>query len=377
MQKLFFTPAVCLLFTLVATSLTGFAQSRVTVNSGYGSGNYKGSSHFVHVWAVANPAGMVFDKWMGDTQLLLDPRSWHSRLNLKQKNITLTATFKTAPAWNPTYEQINGRLFGYYFPANVRGLVFRFHGTGGGAATFFNKVEDRLSANDFAAAGYAVVALDSNDRINKQWSTVLPPNNVDINNVQAIINLFTIRGQITSSTRIFSVGMSNGGAFSPRIAYALQFKAAAVYCAAGSGFINITTVPTIWNVAQYDDNENVGSSGNAAAQANAATLAGRGIASQFNVNVPSPVYPERFARITGLTLSDSQTIFNSLKNNGFLDRNNFLAQNPSTSGWQNVVPATYASFSDEIDDELSVCYTTHKFFSDYDSRVIDFFNARL
>jgi hypothetical protein len=368
------------LFFLIVTfllTLTIQAQFSLMVNNGYGSGKYKSASRLIHIWAEANPPNMVFDKWTGDTDLLIDVNAWHTRVSPKKKNITLTATYKSAPAWSPTYEAVNGRQYGYYFPPNIRGLVFRFHGTGGFASTFFNKIEDRSQANDFVAAGFAVVALDSDDRVNKQWSTVLPPNNVDINNVQAIINSFISRSFITPTTPIFSVGMSNGGGFSPRVAFALQFKAAAIYCAPGSSFINITNIPTIWNMAQYDDNDNVGAAGNATALSNSQLLAQRGITAQFNVNIPSPVYPQRFARIPGLTLNDSQIIYNSLKNNGFLDREDYLLQNPGTSIWQNFVPVVYAPFADEISDELQVCYTTHKFFSDYDSRVISFFNARL
>ncbi len=376
MQSSFIKNSIVVVSLLVLLVFTATSQTHVTITNGYGSGSYKGNSRLVHIWAQANPVNMVFDKWTGDTQLLLDPNSWHSRLALKQKNISLTATYKSAPAWSPTFETINGRLFGYYFPPNSRGLVFRFHGTGGGAVTFFNKVEDRAGANDFVVAGYAIVALDSDDRVNKQWSTALPPNNIDITNVQAIINSFISRGLILNGTPIFSHGMSNGGAFSPRVAYALQFKAAAIYCAPGSTFVNITNVPTIWNMEQNDDNENVGAAGNATAMVNSITLMNRGIVSQFNVNIPSPVYKQRFGRISGLTLSDSQTIYNSLKNNGFLDAADYLSESPSTSGWQNVLPAAYASYADGIADELSVCYSGHKFFSDYDSRVIDFFNAR-
>ncbi len=357
-------------------ALTAFSQVTVTVNNGYGSGKYRGSRP-IHVWAEANPPNMVFDRWTGDTDLLIDVNAWHTRISPKRKNITLTATYKSAPAWNPVYQTINGRIYGYHFPANIRGLVFRFHGTGGFATTFFNRLEDRSHADDFVSAGFAVVALDSDDRVNKQWSTVLPPNNVDVNNVQAIINLFISQGLISTTTPIFSTGMSNGGAFSPRVAYVLQFKAAAVYCAQGSAFVNITNIPTIWNVQQFDDHENVGAAGNATALSNSQTLANRGIATQFNVNIPSPVYPQRFARIPGLTLSDSQTIYNSLKNNGFLDRDNYLLQPPNTSGWQNFIPAAYQSKLDEISIHLNVCFTAHQFFSDYNNRVIAFFNDRL
>lgn len=371
-MKLFFYLAT-IFFSL---ALTAFSQVTVTVNGGYGGGNYRGSRP-IHVWAEANPPNMVFDKWTGDTDLLFSANDWHTRVSPKKKNITLTAVYKPAPAWTPTFGTINNRQFGYYFPPNLRGLVFRFHGSGGSGTTFFTKIEDRIAANDFVAAGFAVVALDSDDRVNKQWSTALPPNNPDIINVQALIDSFIALGFITPNTPIFSSGMSNGGAFSPRVAYILQFKAAAIYCAAGSSFVNITNVPTIWGMAQNDGNDGVGAAGNATALANSQTLRNRGIASQFNMNIASPVYLQRFARIPGLTLSDSQIIYNSLKNNGFLDRDNYQTQNPSTSGWQNFVPVVYAPFGDEIFDQLQAAYAEHKFYSDFNSRVVAFFNAQI
>lgn len=92
---------------------------------------------------------------------------------------------------------------------------------------------------------------------------------------------------------------------------------------------------------------------------------------------PSPVYPERFWRINGLTAQDSRAIYDALKQNAFLDERDYLIENPKTSNWQNVLPAQYNSYSSEIANQLVICYTEHNFYSDYDRRVLDFFNARL
>ncbi|MCY7376236.1 MAG: hypothetical protein LH472_09735, partial [Pyrinomonadaceae bacterium] len=177
-------------------------------------------------------------------------------------------------------------------------------------------------------------------------------------------------------TPVFSTGMSNGGAFSPRVAYALQFKAAAVYCAQGGAYINLTNVPTIWNVAQNDGNENVGANGNNASLTFFRILAARGITARHNVHLASPLYPQRFARIPGLTLTDSQIIFDSLKNNDFLDRENYLRQNPAISNWQSVIPAIYAPYYQIIRSQLDVSFAEHEYFSDNDGQVIAFFNAQ-
>ena len=144
---------IAILFLLAAATGVS-AQFQVTVSGGYGSGEYRGASRLVHVWAAANPPNMVFDKWVGDANLLIDANSWHTRVALKRKNITLTATYKNATDWNPQYDAINNSAYGYYFPANLRAVVFRFHGTGGSGASFFTKSEDRVTANNFVAAGF-------------------------------------------------------------------------------------------------------------------------------------------------------------------------------------------------------------------------------
>lgn len=365
-----------LIVLLAATHLT--AQYTVAVNNGYGSGQYRGSGRSIHIWAEAFPQNMVFDRWVGDTSVLVDPTAWHTRIISKRKTTDLTATFKSAPAWTPTTAVINGSEYRYYFPPNIRGVVFRFHGSGGSASTFFSRVEDRNSANNFVAAGFAVVALDSKNRIDKQWdNTNNPPNNLDIINVQGLINLFIAQGMMTAATPVFSTGMSNGGAFSPRVAYALQFTAAAIYCVRGGTYINITNVPTIWNVAQNDSNEQVGPSGNADSYTLYRILLGRGIRAEHNVHLPSPLYPQRFARIPGISLADSQIIFDALKNNNFLDRENNLRQSPTTSNWQNTIPIAYTPFLQPIGSQLDVVWSDHEYFSDNDGRTIAFFNAQL
>ncbi len=365
-----------ILFVILVANAS--AQFNVTVNIGYGSGRYRGSARSIHIWAEANAANMVFDRWIGDTNVLVDPTAWHTRLSPKQKNANLTATFKSAPAWTPITDLVNGSEYRYYFPPNARGVVFRFHGTGGSASTFFNRIEDRSSANNFVAAGFAVVALDSQNRVDKQWdNTNNPPNNVDINNVQAIINFFIAQGLMTAATPIFSTGMSNGAGFSPRVAYALQFKAAAIYCARGGTYINITNVPTIWNMAQNDSNENVGPSANADSLTFFRVLSARGIRAEHNTHIPSPLYPQRFVRIPGLSLADSQIIFDALKNNNFLDRENYLRASPTTSNWQSVIPIVYTPFYQAISSQLDVTWADHEYFSDNDGRTIAFFNAQI
>ncbi len=365
-----------LLFLLLSLSTFCFAQrTNLSVTNGSGGAQIRGR-RIVDVWADPNPAGMVFDRWTGDTALVQNPSEYHTKVNPLSLNINLTATYKPAPVWNPTYETINGSQMGYYFPAAPVGVIFHFHGTGGSATGFFTDSEQRIFANEAVAENYAVVTLSSVDRVNRQWNANPQlQNNPDMQNVQAAINLFISRGSISAATPIFANGISNGGGFAPRVSLALNFRATSIFIASGTTpIISQTTVPTIWNLMQNDST--IGADGIAQAFSNYQNLLGRGVPAQYNLLAPSPVYPERFRRISSLTQTDSQTIYNALKQNGFLNSRDFLIQNPTVSNWSSVIPPQYNSSLNDISDQLTICYTEHKFYSDHDRRVLNFFNAR-
>ncbi len=347
----------------------------MTVTNGSGDGHYKGLG-FTDIWADPNPVGMVFDRWTGDTYLLQNQTEYHSRVNRLSLKINLTATYKPAPVWNPVYETINGSTIGYYFPSAPKGVIFHFHGTGGSATGLFTDSEQRIFANEAVAENYAVVSLSSVDRVNRQWNpNPQLENNPDMQNVRATINLFISRGQITNAVPIFANGISNGGAFAPRVSLALNFRATSIFVASGTvNLLTQTTVPTIWNLMQNDTT--IGADGIQQAFSNFQNLLGRSIPAQYNLLVPSPVYPERFWRITNLTATDSRTIYNALKQNGFLDGRDFLIQNPKTSNWRTIIPAQYNSFFNDIGNQLEICYTEHNFYSDFDRRTLNFFNER-
>ena len=364
-----------ILFVILSLSIFCYSQqTTLNVNNGSGDATIRGRQ-IVHIWADPNPSGMVFDHWTGDTALVQNPLEYHTKVNNLSRTINLTATYKSAPVWNPVFETINGSQMGYYFPAAPVGVIFHFHGAGGSATGLFSNSEQRIFANEAVAENYAVVTLSSVDRVNRQWNpNPQIENNPDMQNVQAAINLFISRGLMTASTPVFANGISNGGAFAPRVSRALNFRATSIFIAAGSvNIMSQTTVPTIWNLMQNDTT--IGADGIAQAVSNFQNLRSRNISAQYNQLAPSPVYPEKFRRIANLTAADSQTIYNSLKQNGFLDSRDFLIQNPNISNWENFIPQTYNSYLNDIADQLKICYTEHNFFSDHDRRVLDFFNA--
>ena len=351
-----------------------FGQTNVSITDGSGEGKYRGQS-IVDIWARPNPVGMVFDRWTGDTNLLNRTDEWNAKLKTGTKNISLTATYKTVKPWLPSdLENIGTTEMRYHFPQNVRGVVFHFHGTGGSADGMFNNIEQITFARELVAEGYAIVTLNSDDRINQQWNATNSLANPDINNVQLAINEFISRGLITKNTPIFGSGVSNGGGFVPRVSFFLNFHGTAIFIATGpTAFMSVTEIPTIWNIMQNDTvlaNASV-----VRARNNFNNLQSRGIPSEINILHPTPVYPERFWRIFGINRTESIELHNALKSNGFFDARNYLKENPQFSNWESVIPTKYNPFINDIKDQLWICFTEHKFFSNYNRRVIRFFNS--
>lgn len=376
LQRSIGTIFLLLLLTALIPTLTS-AQTNITITGG-STVPVRVRERRANIWADPDPTNMVFDRWTGDTTLVEDIYSASSFVNPRSKNISLTATYKAAPTWSLTEETINGVDVLYYIPQNPVGIIFRFHGSGGSAQSTLSSVESRLFSNDAVAAGYGIIALDSSDRATGDWSFLPPPNNPDLNNVQAVITNFRQRGIISQADPIVAQGTSRGGVFSSMAAYYMNFQADAIYIAyAVDAVVQLTPVPTIFCVAANDDQELVGPTGNQRAHDQAIALQNRGVLSSFNLHQASPVYPERFWRVANLTKNDSHNIYNALKAGGYLDGRDYLIDNPRNSNWQSVIPAQYQLYISGLGTVLGAAYANHGFFSDYDSRVLQFYATAL
>lgn len=373
MTRTFPKPEHLLFFLVLFFTVAVNAQTNLNVTNG--SKNIgKARERRAQIWSDPNPPSMVFDRWTGDTALVEDVFAAHTFVNPLGKNISLTANYKPAPNWSLTETAVNGVSVLYYIPPDPTGIIFRFHGSGGSNQSVLLSVESRLLSNDAVAEGYGIVAINSADRINGDWNLSPPPNNPDLTNVQAVIEQFRKLGLISDSVPLLAQGTSRGGVFSSEAVYHLNFSADAIYIAYGVNVVMpITTVPTIFCLAANDDQEMVGPEGNQRAYEQFVNLQNRGIRSGYNLNQPSPVYPERFWRIADLTADDSRAIYQALKQNNFLDSRDLLIENPRDTDWRSVIPAKYTPYLNAISSQLGACYASHNFYSDYNSRVLRFF----
>jgi hypothetical protein len=391
MNKIIIT--CCLLLSL----LTAKAQYTLTINNGYGSGTFA-AGDTVNIWAKEIPANNVFDKWSGPVALLRDSAEWHTTLIMPASNVTLTANFSAYIPFSMPVEQIRGKnnlknVYSY-FPTPMKGVIFCFHGTGGAASNWVTpSSEYKLFINDAVKDSFGVIITeaeeitlntDMNGDGKLRWATYpLDTSNIDIANLAIITDTFIRRGKMTATTPKYGIGMSNGGFFAPSIAMTLGYTAIAPYCSQGAALqYNTITIPTSWSMAKYDNNDQVGHTGDSLAFQYHLLLDQRGICNRYNLQDHSPCYPQRFMRIPLVTQTVSTNIFNELKNNNLMDaKNYFLYPSDTFAARITASPSSYPYISAlpagavvAISTQIDLCYSAHKFFSDYNKRTLYFFD---
>ncbi len=373
------------LFTLILGLTTCFVQSQnstLTVQNGFGGGTYALNDT---VYALANPTptNFVFAKWQHTNGAIADTFAVPTLLRKSNAAQTLTPQYTASAAWTERYEVINGSNVYFYFPrasTQLRGVISFHHGATGNAAGWVQKLENRTFLNYAVSQGYGVFATESRDRLTdpnaaKQWSnnTTLATNE-DARNIQSLLDTFRVRGYIMATTRKFGVGFSQGSGFTSLVSALLGFNANCLGAIPGiNAAIAQTQSPTFFMSSRLDtleDNQRLQK-----CITNYNTLVSRGIPTKIMIHEPFPITPNRFWRIEGLDSLKSVDIYNRLKNNGFLTTKNFLNFNPrAASSWKSVMMPTYNAYLNDIDDQLYVCFTEHKFHSDHQYYVIEFFN---
>lgn len=380
----------------VPTSSDSFS---VSVANGYGSGKYK-VGDTVHVFTNHYTDGQLFDKWGGDISLLNAPNEWHTWFVMPARAVTLTGSLKTVSPLALQLVQIRGRdrlkPVYYFFPSNHKGFVYLLHGTGGKASSVVSSYEFQILMKDLIADNFGVVVteaeeattgIDANADGKLRWAAtpVDTINNVDFANIRIITDSLYRRGLTNRSKLRFSVGMSNGGAYSVNLSSVYQYKAGVSYCAQGnSSILQITQTPLQYTMARFDNNDEVGPTGNTTAQNNSNILNNRGVCSKFLVKERAPIYAERFARRGDITISQSMTIFNELKSKGYIGSRNYYIgysdvlnmaylANPASFPVLNSLTPAQRSF---VQEQIDLSVSDHQMYSDFNRATVKFLNSQ-
>jgi hypothetical protein len=178
--------------------------------------------------------------------------------------------------------------------------------------------------------------------------------------------------------------MSNGGSYSATISHAFSFEAGVSYCASSvQPIFNVRTSPFAFRMAKFDDNAEVGLIGNYEAWQNDSILASRGICHDYKIMDRQPIYPERFSRIPGVSVTTSQGVFNELVTNNQLDNDNYALHSDTIKAHIIATPSAYPNFISlgtgdrlEVLNQIAAANSEHKFYSDFNFETLKFLNER-
>ena len=405
MKKLF--PLFCLLFQFACkkesstnTPPATIDSAVATVNNGYGAGKYK-VGDTVHIFSLAYSTNQLFDTWSSnDASLLNGKDEWHTWFLMPSKNVTFTGSIKNITPVILTFEQIMGKSrlkpVYYYFPPAHKGFVLLLHGTGGTAQHFVNSYEYQPLIKDLVNDNFGVIVteaeeattgIDANGDGKLRWATTPYDSitNIDYANIKIITDVFYSRGVTNRNKFRYSAGMSNGGNFSSYLSSLFSYKASVSYCAPSGAPIAVSSVtPLQFCMARFDNNENVGTTGNANALTNSQTMTGRNVCSKYYIQEHSPLYPERFSRKGDITMVKSASLFNELKSKGFLTTKNYFI------GFSDALLTAYqanqTSFPElnslnilqklTVIEQIDLAVADHQMCSDYNRATLKFLNSQ-
>ena len=364
--------------TFLFSCATGLAQ-QLLVRGGFGTGTFSvGDSAFAY--SNPTPANNTFVGWQGNAGLK-DTFSVATKVRIASGANDILATYAPAPTWQETTDTLNGSKVIYFFPqGQIKGLILFYHGSNGNASSWFDKIENRLFLNYAVYKKYAVLATESRDRVTGgnrpyQWSNATTVNaNPDIKNLDLILDTLVARQLMARSTKVFGVGFSQGSGFGSIIAALKQHAGNALGATPGiAQVMAVTTSPTYWMASRQDLNADPQRLQKC--YQNFATLSARSIPTLLKVHEPFPITPNRFWKIPGIDSAASVAIYNILKSNNLLDGRDFVNFNPDAStAWKNFLLPTFSNFADEIEDQVIIAYTEHKFHADQMHDVIGFFD---
>jgi hypothetical protein len=303
--------------------------------------------------------------------------------------VAVVTTVLAGCAIVPTYHASNASFEGFpvisYTPAHPTGIVFLFHGTGGGA-NFATKLETVDMLNHLVAHGYAFVSTESTDRGSKQWDTssLSLTTNADLARLSRLYASSIAAGTITRETPIYAIGMSRGAGFASVFAQAFKdagYPVAAIapshgpipFVVRASGGLD---VPALFALGVNDTVVD-----NAQIVAQVKEVQQRGVPATYFVEAEAKLQPSRFLRVPGIDQATADTIFSTLVNAGLWNqagqRLKSVATVESTLSTLDYPGSVTGAQKQMLADEIDVVMAVHQYSATYANQTTQFFDERL
>jgi len=299
------------------------------------------------------------------------------------------STLPVPPAVNAV---IDGRPTIRFVPPHPKGIVYLFHGSGGSEA-FATRVHTQRVLSALIADGYGYAAAPSLDRTKVlRWdvSSIDPAVNPDVAYMLALHKDLIARGEISATTPVFTMGMSNGGAFAHLYGVAaraqgLPVVAIASYMGPWPGALKDAVpdphkLPPTFLILSHNDGL-VSTERTAQVEAD---LVKRGARIEMHVNPEHSVCPATLMLVPGLSPADRQTwIAKTLPAAGVIDAKGVRAvylDKPVID--RDAMADLYKRMPEGRDgrlvaDELIIAWAGHQMRSEYAAQQVKFFDQAL
>ncbi len=239
-----------------------------------------------------------------------------------------------------------------------RGLAVLLHGLAESACNWTDRVEEARVADAALERGLAWVAADSADGA---WDVDL--DSEEVASVDAAIAAIEADGRLPEGLPTLALGHSNGGAFAQIFAVRSRRDVVAVVNANGWGTDALdadeSPPPMLFITAENDTIVRP------AVVLDAATAASeRGHDLRIELHVPTPLQPDRFARVPGIDVEASADLVATYDAAGLLDGAGRPAVNPRTDPrWSALVPEPLEHLEQQVVEQIHVVFAEHRFSS--------------
>jgi hypothetical protein len=285
----------------------------------------------------------------------------------------------------PTRSTFEGFDVISYVPANPKGLVYLFHGTGG-SADFATKVDTVDVLNRFVANGYGYVSTSSTERTgNKRWLQSDPSltTNPDLARLTRLQRHLVDTTGVTRTTPLVGIGMSNGARFVTLWGQTWKdagYPVKAIWASHGriAAPVATLTVPTIFSTSENDFTSPTGQ-----IVADYARTTNAGTPTRFFDSRETPLTAPRFQRIPGIDPTDANQIVAALRKTGVWNQDGTrvvadIQQAVAQAMTAKLPPSvTAAGLGNDVANEVARILAVHQFTSEFGADALTFVNAQL
>jgi hypothetical protein len=141
------------------------------------------------------------------------------------------------------------------------------------------------------------------------------------------------------------------------------------FCAAGTDeAMAVTQAPTAWYLATYDQTF---PSAVADAMDDQVDLTNRGVTTDLYVHPPTPLYDQRFERVTGVDATTSATIAQQIRTEGYVDADDLFTV-PGTQVNIDLPGFLSPAQVTAIEAEIEMMASDHELYDDVGARMVEF-----